>query len=357
MRWELSPEQELFGTTLASWLGRVAPSATVREWLEDNPGGFERALVDEGWLAVGFPEEWGGQGGGLIESALAAAQWGRHAVPSAAWAATVLAVPAVAGLPEASAALEEGQFLALAVDAANPVDHRDVSVDAGEGTVSGRVPAVLGADRAHKLVVPARTSSGTALFLVDTAVDGMALKPRTLIDRTRGVADVTLTDAPATRLDVDAAQIMHDAAQRAAVLVAADSLGAMERMLELAVDYSKQRHQFGVPIGSFQAVKHAAASLLVEVEAAKSVVYFAAASVEQRHPERVLHAAAAKAQVTAAGERSADTALTMHGAIGYTWEHDLHLFYKRAKLNRALFGAPSVWNERVASALPLVAAG
>jgi alkylation response protein AidB-like acyl-CoA dehydrogenase len=151
-------------------------------------------------------------------------------------------------------------------------------------------------------------------------------------------------------------QFLDTCAARAAVLVAADSLGAMERMLDMAVTYSKHRHQFGVPIGSFQAVKHAAASILVDVEAARSVVYFAAASVDDRGPLSALHAAAAKAQVTAAGTRTGDAALTLHGAIGYTWEHDLHLLYKRAKLDEHLFGAPKTWNERLADRLPLTPA-
>jgi alkylation response protein AidB-like acyl-CoA dehydrogenase len=139
--------------------------------------------------------------------------------------------------------------------------------------------------------------------------------------------------------------------------VAADSLGAAERMLTSAVEYSKQRKQFGVPIGSFQAMKHAAATMLVGVEASRSITYFAAASVDQGADAALLHAATAKAQVTAEAERAADSALTMHGAIGYTWEHSLHRYYKRAKLNRVLFGTPHEWNERLAAALPLVAAG
>jgi alkylation response protein AidB-like acyl-CoA dehydrogenase len=124
-------------------------------------------------------------------------------------------------------------------------------------------------------------------------------------------------------------------------------------MLEMAVAYSKEREQFGVPVGSFQAVKHAAAMMLVEVESTRSVVYFAASSVDLGLPEAALHAAAAKAQTTAAAARVADSALTVHGAIGYTYEYDLQLFYKRAKLDRELFGSPAVWNERIAAALRL----
>src|SRR5262249_10252426 len=149
-------------------------------------------------------------------------------------------------------------------------------------------------------------------------------------------------------------EMLAGAAARAGVLVAADALGASARMLELAVEYGKQRHQFGRPIGSFQAVKHAAATMLVDVEAARSVVYFAAASVAGGDAAARLHAAAAKAQVTAAGARDADSALTLHGAIGYTWEHDLHLYYKRAKLDEQLCGNPDAWNELIADGLALV---
>jgi alkylation response protein AidB-like acyl-CoA dehydrogenase len=125
-------------------------------------------------------------------------------------------------------------------------------------------------------------------------------------------------------------------------------------MLDMTVAYAGQRRQFGVPIGSFQAVKHAAATMLVGVEAGRSGIYLAAASVDAHDPERALHAAAVKAQVTAEGARAADTALTVHGAVGYTWEHDLHLFYKRARLDEHLHGAPAGWNDRLADALSLV---
>ena len=125
-------------------------------------------------------------------------------------------------------------------------------------------------------------------------------------------------------------------------------------MLQLAVDYSKQREQFGRPIGSFQAVKHAAAQMLVTVESSMSIALYAAQSIEEGLPTCATHAAVAKAQVTGHAAELADSALTLHGAVGYTWEHDLHLFYKRAKLDRVLFGTPSAWNDLIADALPLI---
>jgi alkylation response protein AidB-like acyl-CoA dehydrogenase len=363
----------MFRDSFQEWLQHHAPFSEVRRWQESGGAAeFEQRLVADGWLAVGSPEDAGGQGGGLLELALTAEQLGRGAAPSGAWMASVLAVPALAAVPElAVSVLQGGEFAAYAVSADTPLDAaRPVAtgpdaagpdatgpdtaglVDNDGGTLTGTVRSVLGADRARRLIVPA----GGELFGVDADATGVEVAGRRLLDRSRSVADVTLTSVSGTRLDVDAARLIAQAASRAAVLVAADSLGAAERMLELTVEYSKQRKQFGVPIGSFQAVKHAAASMLVAVESSRSIVYFAAESLEQGSEQAAAHVAVAKAQVTAAGARVADDALTLHGAIGYTWEHDLQLLYKRAKLNERLYGSPAVWNERLASLLPLVPA-
>ncbi|MFG2969343.1 acyl-CoA dehydrogenase family protein [Streptomyces sp. NPDC048288] len=340
MQWKLSEEQQAYQKTFRGWLADVAPPATVRGWLDAGDAtAFPARFAADGWDGVGLPEELGGQGGGLVELALTAEELGRAAVPSADWLATVLAAPAQAG----PAAL---LIPAEAVPAEAPGSLR---MDA-DGTVTGKVARVLAGDTAPRFVVPA----GDGLRLVAADAPGVVRTPRRPLDRSRSLADVTLDRAPSVRLDAEATDLLRQASARAAVLVAADSLGATERMLHLTVEYSKQRHQFGVPIGSFQAVKHAAATMLVGIEAARSVVYFAAASVDGGDPRAPLHAAAAKAQVTAEGARAADTALTLHGAIGYTWEHDLHLFFKRAKLDEQLFGAPAAWNERIADGLALI---
>lgn len=354
MRWELSEEQEMFQESFGGWLERFTPAEAVRAWEDSgDPSEFEHKFVEEGWFSAGLPDELGGQGGGLLELALTAEGLGRHAAPSSAWIASVLAAPV---LPADLAAdvLSGGGFAAVVADASRPVDVPTPVRVAADGTLTGAVSTVLGADRATRLVVPAQAADGLGLYLVETAASGVSVTPRRLLDRSRSAGDVTFDGAVGTRLDIDAGSALADVSLRGAVLVAADTLGVMERMLQLAVDYSKNRQQFGVPIGSFQAVKHAAATMLVSVEAARSIAYYAAASVDEGHDERGLHAATAKAQVTGPGVQAADSALLLHGAIGYTWEHDLHLYYKRAKLNEKLFGGPSVWNERIAEALPLL---
>jgi alkylation response protein AidB-like acyl-CoA dehydrogenase len=286
-----------------------------------------------------------------VELALTAEELARACAPSAAWLATVLAVPALpADIAEAALG---GRPVALLVPAEElPVHAPALTMDAG-GRVSGEVPRVLLGGRAGSYLAVVDDGGVRTLRLVDAGPEVTAT-PRRLLDRSRSVADVRLDEAPSAPLAADAADYLARATDLAGVLVAADSLGATDRMLDLAVTYSKQRKQFGVPIGSFQAVKHAAATILVGVEAGRSGVYFAAASVHARDPESSMHAAAVKAQVTAEGSRAADTALTMHGAIGYTWEHDLHLFYKRVRLDEHLYGAPAIWNQRIADALALV---
>lgn len=359
MRWELAEEQEMFRDSLKGWLERAATSEAVRIWLESGePGEFENRFAGEGWLAVGSAEELGGQGGGLLELALTAEQLARVVAPSSAWLANAIALPALMAAHDAAEkALTGESYVALAVNADKPVDAPvDVTIDDG-GTLSGSVPNVLGADRAATLLVPAHSGTDLRLYAVAADQAGVTLHKRELLDQSRTIADVSFDGARAAAVQVDASAFLGEAAQRAAVLIAADSLGAMERMLELAVEYSKQRQQFGVPIGSFQAIKHAAATMLVAVEAARSITYFAAASVDTHHDDAELHAATAKSQVTGSGDKAADSALTMHGAIGYTWEHDLQLLYKRAKLNQRLYGVPNVWNERIAAALPLVPVG
>jgi alkylation response protein AidB-like acyl-CoA dehydrogenase len=361
VEWNLSPEQDAYQEAFRGWLAGVAPPDVVRRWLDaGDAAAFEKLFADGGWAGVGIPEELGGQGGGLVELALTAEELARAAAPSAGWLAAVLAVPALAlaghrDLAELALAGETAAYLIPAECV--PDEAPPFPVDEN-GAVSGSVSRVLAGDTAVRFVVPtvsSATAGGRELRLVQAGTPEVTRTGRKLLDRSRSVADVALDRAPSRRLELaDPAEVLRQASARAAVLVAADSLGASSRMLDLAVAYSKQRHQFGVPIGSFQAVKHAAAMILVGVEAARSAVYFAAASVDAGGPESFLHAAAVKAQVTAEGARAADSSLTLHGAIGYTWEYDLQLFFKRAKLDEKLLGTPAQWNERIATGLALV---
>lgn len=357
MRWELAAEQADFRSVLADWLDETCPPDTLRGWLDaGDHAPFEERYLADGWFGVGSAEELGGEGGGLVELVLAAEELGRRAAPTSWWLGSMLALPALAAAPEAAKALLADGVSTVLAAPAGAVPGAGGAVRAEGASVSGAVSTVLGAGRARRLVVPVADRADHVL-LVDVDQAGVRIAPRALTDRSRSVADVELDGVRGVVIGLDAPAALEAAALRAAVLVAADALGVMEHLLDATVEYVLQRTQFGVPIGSFQAVKHAAAEMLVQVESARSIVYLAAASVDAGHPDAPLHAAAAKAQVCAAASTSADTALTLHGAIGYTWEHDLQIFYKRAKLDAELFGSPAAWNERLAAGLDLLPEG
>jgi alkylation response protein AidB-like acyl-CoA dehydrogenase len=173
------------------------------------------------------------------------------------------------------------------------------------------------------------------------------------VDRTRSLADVALDGAAVRSLGSASPGALRATASTAAVLVAADALGAAGRLLDLTTQYVGERRQFGVPVGSFQAVKHAAAEMLVDVEGARSAVQHGAWAVGAGTDDAPLHAAVAKSHACSAAVRVADKALFLHGAVGYTWEHDLQFTFKRAKSDALMLGSPDAYRDLIADDLGL----
>jgi alkylation response protein AidB-like acyl-CoA dehydrogenase len=173
------------------------------------------------------------------------------------------------------------------------------------------------------------------------------------VDRTRSLADVGLDRATLRPLGSVSRDVLAATASTAAILVAADALGAAGRLLDLTTQYVGERRQFGVPVGSFQAVKHAAAEMLVDVEGARAAVQHGAWAVGAGTPDARLHASVAKSHACAAAVRVADKALFLHGAVGYTWEHDLQFTFKRAKSDALVFGSPDAYRDLIADDLGL----
>jgi alkylation response protein AidB-like acyl-CoA dehydrogenase len=267
-------------------------------------------------------------------------------VPDSRWLAAALVAPLLSEVELAEQLAGEHRF-AAAIPADQVPAWAPLSV--AEGRLTGVVRHVLGADESDVFIVPVTGPDGPGLARVSASE--AAIGRDDLLDRSRAACGVEFDRARIIEVHAAPETCLSDTAALAGVLTSADALGSAERMRELAVEYSKQRKQFGQFIGSFQAVKHAAAQMLVTVEASYSTALYAAAAIDAGLADAPTIAAVAKAQVTAAVADLAESALTVHGAIGYTWEHDLHLFYKRAKLDRILFGPPRVWNERVAVAL------
>ena len=223
-----------------------------------------------------------------------------------------------------------------------------------EGTKS----FVLDGHVAGLLVVAARTDSGVSLFLVPAGTDGVAARRLETMDQTRKQAEITLDNV---ELEAGALlgtegggwPILERMLERAAVALAAEQVGGAQACLEMSVSYAKVRKQFGRPIGSFQAIKHKCADVLAQVESARSAAYYAGWAVNEDNEERGLMASLAKSYCSEAYFFSAAENIQIHGGIGFTWEHDAHLYFKRAKSSELLFGDPAFHRERIAGRLGL----
>ena len=320
----------------------------------DAPSGYDEgtwsAMAEQGWLAIEVPEDEGGLGLGAVEVAVLCEEIGRRLV-AAPFLSSVVALGALS-TPEARAeagtkdwreALAEGSAVACVV--CSPGDVITVSENAGnEVRLDGRSAPTAYAPSADVAVVV----TGEATYGVDLRSEGRPA-PLPAMDRTRELGVMSFEATPALRLGgPEDARLALD---RAATLSSAEMLGAADRVLAMAVEYAKDRVQFGKPIGSFQAVKHMLADALVDVEGMRSTVYYAAWCAAADDTERSLAASMAKAWCSDASKRVMGTGLQVHGGIGFTWEHDMHLFVKRAQLDQVSYGDAAFHRDRIAMIL------
>jgi alkylation response protein AidB-like acyl-CoA dehydrogenase len=346
MRFAFDDEQKMLQAAVRGELAREAPLERIRAWSEEGElTPIADVAARQGWTGIGVAEDDGGQGGGLVEQAILFEELGRAAAPSGGLLAAAIATALTGGgLPDV---VDGSRRVAVVWPADRSLD--DPSPFAAAPGLRGCAPLVLAAPEAELLLIP----SGGTIWALERATDGVAVQERVLLDRTRRFGDVTIWCVKGTPVaEVDD---LAPAAARAAVLVAAESLGLARVMLETTVAYVRDRRQFGVPVGSFQAVKHAAAEALVAIEAAHSGVYYAAWAVGHDCQDGPVHAWIAKSYACEAAAHVADVALQLHGAIGYTWEYDLHVYFKRAKANAQLFGDARRYRERIADTLALTA--
>src|SRR5213083_3015314 len=334
----------------------MTPAAVRLLW--DDPRGESEATWKEmaqlGWLGLSLPEAYGGSALGMVESAILLEEMGRAACPGP-YFPTVLAARAI---EEAGSDAQKKRWLsAIATgDARATVAFLDADLDWGPDAtqtraqttakgwaLSGRKQFVPWAHVADVLLVPARTPDGLTLFLVDPAAAGLTLEPAQVMDGTTRLVTVTLDATPVGGDAVLGAPGQADALlagllRRGAVGAAAEMLGAARRCLDMAVGYAKVREQFGQPIGSFQAIRHKCAEMLLEVENSHSATYYAAWALASGADDGALAASVAKSYVSDASRKVCGDAIQVHGGIGFTWEYDLHLYFKRAKALEPLYG-------------------
>ena len=367
-------EQELLRETARKFLDSECDSRFVRARMAEPAAvtdEFWKKLADQGWLGIVYPEEVGGSGLGLVDLVVLMEEMGRRVMPGP-FLSTVLLGGATIAEAGASAQRQEWLPRIAAGDAKAALAWTEPALrwDAGGVTLPARETAggfalsgtklfVGDAHLADILVVAARTHDGStmedgvSLFLVPKETPGLIVTPIPTIDETRKLCEVRLDNValPASALLGEKHggwAPLSRVVTRATVALCAEMCGGAQQVLDMTVEYAKLRVAFGKPIGSYQAVKHQAADMLVALENAKSLTYYAAWAVDQATEEAPLAASMAKAAASDMARKVAGTGIQLHGGIGMTWEHDLQLYFKRAKAAEVAFGDATWHRERVA---------
>ncbi|GLP78138.1 acyl-CoA dehydrogenase [Mycobacterium antarcticum] len=339
---------------------------TVRRLMESDPpfdrASWQRLGAELGVLGLSVSEADGGVGGTLVDQAVAVEELGAVLACGPFFGTVYLAIPALVAASagpvrdELLAELVEGRRTAAfaVADHAGAFDAAAVAVTAsGSGeawTLSGTVDRIVDAGAADELLVAAVGPDGVGLYAVDAAGAGVQRTPLHTVDQTRPQAGVRLSDAPARLVagPDEVERVITHAFQVGSALLAVEQVGAGQHLLDVAVQYAKDRWQFGRPIGSFQAVKHRLADMMVDLEHARSTAYHAVWALTDGSDDPALATSIAQATCSAAFSRIANDAIQTLGGIGFTWEHQAHLYFKRATTDAALLGSAEQHRSRVA---------
>jgi alkylation response protein AidB-like acyl-CoA dehydrogenase len=324
---------------------------TVRRLMESEPR-YDRAVwrrlgSELGVLGMAVPESDGGVGGSLVDQAVAVEEFGATLACGPLFGTVYLAIPALVACPAGDA---RDELLAALVDGERTAAFEPEPVSAAAGTLTGTAARVVDADAADVLLIAATGSDGVGLYAVDLTGPGVQRTPLVTMDLTRPQARIALDGAPATLLagPDEAERVITHALQVGAALLAVEQVGAAQHLLDLSVEYAKSRLQFGRQIGSFQAIKHKLADMMVDAEHARSTAYHAVWALADASDDPALAASIAQATCSQAFSRIAADAIQVHGGIGFTWEHQAHLYFKRAATDAALLGSAEQHRDRVA---------
>lgn len=357
MDFGLSPEQVLLKDTVKRFLAEQYPTARVRQIMESATGHDETLWAGLMELGVGgllVPTAQGGLERELLDLALVAEELGYAAAPGPFLGCAMATVALVEGGDESQRAawlpgLASGNAIGtLALgEEGSEWDPERLQATAKGGRLRGRKPLVPYASLADFIVVAARDGEGAGMWLVERGASGLGITRLPGNDMTRRLDSVNLEDTPAAKLGGGAAALQR-VIDAGLVLIAADAYGGARRCLDMSRAYALQREQFGQPIGAFQAVKHQLADLATELEPSMSLYWYAAHAFDRIKEQSTRHAALAKAHLTDVFDRAARVATELHGGIGFTWEFDLHLWFRRAIFDRSFLGDAHYHRRRAA---------
>jgi alkylation response protein AidB-like acyl-CoA dehydrogenase len=361
-----SEEQEELRRTVRAFLEQKSPSAEVRRLMETEEG-YDPAVWEQmgsqlGLQGLAIPEEYGGSGYSYVELIVVLEEMGRALLAAPYFSTVALASNAIlhsgddAAKKELLGGIASGETIAtLAMTEDNGRwDAEGITATAtksGDGyTIDGHKMFVLDGHTANLIIVAAKTGDNVSLFTVAGDADGLTRTPLATMDQTRKQARLEFSGTPAKLLGTEGEgwPVLSRVLDLAAVALAAEQVGGAQMCLDMSVDYAKVRVQFGRPIGSFQAIKHKCADMLLEVESAKSAAYYAGWAAAELNDELPTVASLAKAYCSDAYFHAAAENIQIHGGIGFTWEHDAHLYFKRAKSSQLLLGDPTYHRELLA---------
>jgi len=364
VNFDFSEDQKLLAQTARDYLDENAPLSACREVLEsDQPYSRDlwKGAAELGWLGTAIPEEYGGAGFGHLELAVIAEEVGRALAPIPFSSSVYFATEALllAGtdaqkqkyLPRLASGESIGTFALSEKPGQNGTGGAQTSFEGG--LLSGTKLPVMDGDVADFAVVSARTSTGTSLVIADLGADGVERRPLTSFDPSRSQARLRFEGAPAELLGAEgegsalAARLLD----RAAVLMAFEQLGGATRAFEITKDFAMGRYAFGRPIASFQVIKHNLADRWCDIELARSNSYYGAWALSGDQPELGIAASVARIATSDAYTKMSEDMIQIHGGVGYTWEYDCHLFYRRAQLLAAALGNPASWKHKLVDRL------
>jgi alkylation response protein AidB-like acyl-CoA dehydrogenase len=366
MNFAFSEEQEELRRTVRSFLEQKSPETEVRRLMETDDG-YDPAVWKQmgeqlGLQGLAIPEEFGGSGYSYVELIVILEEMGRRLLCAPYFSTVVLAANTLihsgddAAKKEWLPGIASGETIATLAftEDTGRWDEAGITATAsksGDGwSITGTKSYVIDGHVADLILVAARSDKGVSIFAVPADASGLTRTLLTTMDQTRKQARIELSNTPGTLIGAEGQgwSVIDRVLDLAAVALSAEQVGGAQFVLDMAVQYAKDRIQFGRPIGSFQAIKHKCADMLLEVESAKSAAYYAGWCAAELNDELPSVAALAKAYCSEAYFHASADNIQIHGGIGFTWEHPAHLYFKRAKSSELLFGDPAYWRELLA---------